>query len=356
MNFIDKAGGIERIVSQKANYLSNYHDIYIVTTSQKEKQYFYPINTNIKHIDFSEYSEDNLWLQKNVFKKIIKKISPDIVIAVTTKESLLLPLWGGDFITIKEMHFARGYRQRQYENINFLRFIAFYILDFVERYIYKRYDCVVALTNRDAKAWRLKNCEVIENFVPFALKEKSSQTAKRVIAVGRLDYQKGFDRLLRIWKDVALKFPEWILTIAGDGSLKEDLVEQSKKLGIKNQVEFVGNVDQIQKYYLQSSIFVLTSRHEGLPLSLLEAMEAGLCVISFDIFCGPNDIIEQEIDGILVEDGDERDFAMKLSKCIEDTDFRTNLAKNATKKAKKYHIDNVMEKWLLLFKKLKDAK
>ena len=109
-NFVATSGGLDRIVISKANYLSKKHNVYIVTTQQKEKKYFYDLDKRVKHIDFSEYGYNNsILFWKKIFKKIMGRIHPDVIITPTGKESFLLPFLDKHTPKIKEMHFSRHY-------------------------------------------------------------------------------------------------------------------------------------------------------------------------------------------------------------------------------------------------------
>jgi glycosyltransferase involved in cell wall biosynthesis len=352
-NAINKAGGLDRIVIEKANYLSKKHNVYILTTKQPEKEYFYPLDSNVKHIDYSEFEGSNsIWFSKKKFKKIINKINPDIIIAPTGKESMVLPFFDKHIPKIKEMHFSREHRIIQASEKGIFKKIVLKLLDRLEVWVYKKYDAVTPLTYEDAKKWPLDNLQVIYNFKTITSTEQALLKNKAVISVGRLDYQKGYDLLLKAWNIVCKQNNDWILDIYGDGVLKEELIKQAKDLNIANRVIFHGNVKDIKEKYLNSSIYVLSSRHEGLPLVLPEAMECGLPVVSFACPCGPKDIIENNVDGILVDNGNVEKLAQEILKLIYSKETREKIGNNARNKAKNFTKEKIMSKWEKLFNKL----
>jgi glycosyltransferase involved in cell wall biosynthesis len=349
-NSLQNGGGIERVVSQKANFLAKEHHVYILTTKQPQKEYFFPLDSKIEHIDFSDIAKPkNIIFQRAVFKKAIKDIDPDIIIAVTGKESLLLPLWDRKIPKIKEMHFSKAFRKIQHQNASPLKHLFLKAIGYLEFQLFRLYDVVTPLTYEDAKEWGLDNAEVVYNFVTIDPKEVSKLDTKEVISVGRLDYQKGYDLLLKAWKRVCDANSEWRLSIYGDGRDREYLKSLAKELGIIDRVSFKGSVKDIEKAYQKSSIYVMSSRHEGFPLVLPEALSCGLPIVSFDCPCGPKEIIEDGKCGFLVPSGDIDALAERLLLLIEDTRLREEMAKEAKIRSKKFAKEQVLRRWTEVF-------
>jgi glycosyltransferase involved in cell wall biosynthesis len=228
------------------------------------------------------------------------------------------------------------------------------------RYYKKRYfrrverqaDVVVTLTKGDAEEWqRARRVEVIPNFTVMPVTRLSDGTAKRVIAVGRLEWQKGFDRLLMAWQTVERRHPDWQLTIFGSGTLEADLQRQMRELSL-TRVALHPFTPTIAEEYARSSIFALSSRFEGFGLVLLEAMQAGLPCVTFDCPFGPSDVVADGESGFVVADGDMQQFAERLCVLIENEALRQRYAKAAIQRARLFHVDTVMEQWRLLFQRL----
>jgi len=349
-NFIGTSGGLDRIVIAKANYLSQKHDVFIVTTNQQEKKYFYPLDAKVKHIDFSEYGRVRpLWFEKQKFHKIMNDINPDIIISPTGKESLVLPFFDHSIPKIKEMHFSRYHRTLNMQNKNFLKKILIKMMDKIELKVFSKYDKLIPLTYEDQKQWDLNNTEVIYNFKSFESKHIASLDSKVVISVGRLEYQKGFDMLIQAWKKVCQHDDAWMLHIYGEGTLKEKLVELSKKLDIAHRIIFKGNVENINKAYLSSAIYAMSSRHEGMPLSLIEAMECGLPIVSFDCPCGPKEIINNTENGFLIKNMQSQSLAEKLLLLMHDSKIRMLMGIKAKDSAREFDKNKIMKKWEKLF-------
>ena len=221
------------------------------------------------------------------------------------------------------------------------------------RYYKKRYfrrverqaDVVVTLTTGDAREWqRARRVEVIPNFTVMSVSQRSDVTAKRVIAVGRLEWQKGFDRLIEAWQIVERQHPDWSLTIFGSGTLKDKLQRliQDKTLKRITLHPFTSN---IAEEYVQSAVFALSSRFEGFGLVLLEAMQAGLPCVTFDCPFGPSDVVKDGENGFVIPDGDIVQFAECLSKLIDDVKLRQHFSAASVERAKLFDVDVVMQQW-----------
>lgn len=159
----------------------------------------------------------------------------------------------------------------------------------------KKLDALVVLTQHDADNWKeVKKACVIPNFLPFSPEKGSSCLEKRIISIGRYSEQKGYDRLIEAWIKVNRKHPDWHICIYGEGQDRNSLQELIEKHHIENSFSLCPPTKSIQEKYLESSIYVMSSRFEGLPMALLEAMACGVPCISFDCPYGPAEIITPE--------------------------------------------------------------
>lgn len=362
------SGGIGRIITTKANYLARKgYEIIIITAEQADRPNFYILDSCIKCYDMGiNYAENKTILgkafaypfktmrHKKKLALLLNTIQPDIVISTMGNEAFFLYKLNNKSKKILEIHFARGYRLMEKRSF-FWRLIDLY-RTWQEDRIIDKYSRFVTLTNEDKEHWKGNKVITIPNISSFYTKEKAPLLNKQFISVGRLVFQKGYDRLIEAWTLVYKKYPDWKLNLYGNGNLENRLKQQILKLGLQNVILIHPPVSNIEDKYMESSGFILSSRYEGLPMVLLEAMSCGLPIISFTCPCGPKDIIEHNIDGILVDEGDISGLAVAIIKLIENDIYRKQLGKTAIKKSCTYSPDIIMNKWIQLFEQVLQEK
>jgi glycosyltransferase involved in cell wall biosynthesis len=167
--------------------------------------------------------------------------------------------------------------------------------------------------------------------------------------VGRYVYQKGFDLLLQAWAKIEKNHSDWQMAIYGDGN-REPYEQQMKELGIDSgRCHLNGPTADIQKEYVNSSVFVFSSRFEGFGMVLVEAMACGLPVVSFACPCGPKDIVKDGDDGLLVENGNLNALTDSLIRLMGDADLRRRMAANGIKNVQRFSMMHIAERWKGLF-------
>lgn len=360
-------GGMERVLLNKVTYLSALPEweVSVVTTDQHQRPSFYPFPEKVRMTDLEiNYSDDN---DKGIWKKItsylckrkehkrkltalLLKEKPDIVVSLYPSESSFIPDIKDGSKKVLELHFNKFFRI-QYGRKGIIGLIDRWRTRQDER-IVRRFDKFVVLTNEDKGYWGgLPNIEVIPNAAIHVSKNYSEVKNKRVIAVGRLDYQKGFDRLIQAWKLVQHtgRFSDWKLDIFGQGEWREMLQQMIDKQGLQNTVKINPPTNAILNEYVHSSLLVMSSNYEGFGVVLVEAMSCGVPVISFDCKCGPKDIIQPGINGLLVPNGDIQALADAMMKVMEDEAYRKMLSLNARKVVDTYSEQAVMAQWIRLF-------
>lgn len=361
------SGGMERIVINKANWLAEHgHEVSIITTEQNGRQNFFPLNEKVTRIDLDVmYSDTNslgvvkkMISRKRLMRKHRKALNtvllqnkPDIVVSTFGNEVGFLPFIADGSRKVAEIHFSRWYRL-QLNRKGIWRIIDKY-LTYTDYRILKKFDRFICLTEEDKLNWgKLNNIEVIPNFIEDIVAQTAPLTAKSMIAVGRLSYQKGYERLVKAWKIVADKHPDWRLNIFGGGELKDDLESLIKNVDLNNYIKIHEPTAQILREYVNNSALVLSSRYEGLPMVLLEASSVGLPLISFTCQCGPKDIIMSGYNGLLVNEGDIDGLAEAIIKVIENPELRKEMGKNSLEKSTEYNKEIIMNKWNGLFHSL----
>lgn len=366
-----RTGGMERVICEKANYLAKHGcDVTIITTDRGCKKNFFKFSEKIKFIDLGiNYSElDVLPIIKKINTQLIKRkehkrllnnilldIRPDICISTYTHELTLLHDIKDGSKKIAEIHFCKQNKWLEIKNNDksFLSKLFLIVGDWRKQFCLKKYDAFVVLTENDKKRWKnISGIEVIPNPLPYGVVNKRSVDSKKVISVGRLVVQKGFQYLIEAWKIVAKNYPDWKLTIFGEGELKEELYQQIQQYQIEENVEILPFNNNIKEKYLESSFYVMSSIYEGFPMVLLEAMACGLPCISFDCPYGPSDIILEGKDGFLVKEKDVSALADKIIYLIEHKEKRNSMSINASINIERYLPENVMPKWIELFKKV----
>lgn len=361
------SGGMERIVTAKANWLAaNGFEVIIITTEQQGRNNFFHLDNKVRRIDLQVgYSDTDglnpikkyfarkqrINIHKNGIKRIIDIEKPDVIISTFGNEVNFIPKIAGTAATIAEIHFSRWFRL-QLNRKGLWKIIDKY-LTWQDKITLSRYDAFVTLTEEDRKNWgNQQNLHVIPNFINSKATKPATLESKTIIAVGRLSYQKGYDRMIDAWSIVSSKHQDWKLKIFGAGELKEELLEKISSLGLMNQITIIDPVNTIEEEYVKSSALLLSSHYEGLPMVLLEAMSAGVPPIAFTCQCGPKDLINDSVNGLLVEEGAIDGFAKAILKIINDDKFRKELGKNAYETANNYLINPIMNKWVNLFKSL----
>ena len=364
-------GGMERVLFNKVKYLVEqlHWDITIITTDQHGRDPFYPFPKEVRMLDLDiNYSDDNT---KGVAKKIIGYLKKrqlhkqrleellmhekaDIVVSLYPSESSFIPNIKDGSKKVLELHYCKYFRL-QYGRKGILGMIDRWRTKQDER-IVRRFDRFVVLTEEDKGYWgSIPNIEVIPNAAMLTSDRYTEGTAKRVIAVGRLDYQKGFDRLIDAWHIVQRtgRYNEWELNIYGQGEWKGMLEERIRKYGIEETASINPPTKDIGKEYVNSSFSVMSSNYEGFPMVMIEAMACGLPVVSFDFKCGPRDIITNRKNGIIVPNNDIDALAQAIAYMIDNESQRLEMGMNARDVVKTYSEEAVMGRWIKLFEGLK---
>ncbi|MGW4974645.1 glycosyltransferase family 4 protein [Streptomyces mirabilis] len=221
----------------------------------------------------------------------------------------------------------------------------------VERY-YKDVDRLLLLTREDADLWigrGLNNVGYMPNPLPMMPEAPSRRTEKVAASIGRLGHQKGIDMLLDAWAEAAPKHPGWLLRIYGSGPDEQALRQQCTRLGLDGSVEWAGQTDDVAAALRGASVFVQSSRGEGFPLALLEAMACAVPCAAFDCAPGVHEIIRHEEDGLLAHPGNTTELAHQLGRLMEDADLRDSMGERARKNVQRYSPAAITDRWEELF-------
>ena len=364
------AGGLERVLTLKVNYfVEKYgYDITIILTDGKGKPFAYPLSPKVKIINLDINFEElwdapffkKVWLyykKQRQFKRRLTvellQIRPDITDSLIRREINFITKIKDGSKKYGELHVNRAnYRNFEANETNWFKelFAKFWMRSLVSKL--KMLDRFVVLTEEDKSAWpELQNICVIPDPLSFSPTQYSLLTEKRIIAVGRYVYRKGFDLLLKAWAKIEKQYSDWELVIFGDGN-RVPYEQLMSDLGIDTtRCHLNGPTTDIQKEYINSSIFVLSSRFEGFGMVLIEAMACGLPVVSYACPCGPKDIIKDGEDGLLVDNGNVNALAETMSCLITDDVLRQSMSQAGRRNVRRFNIEQIAQYWKTVFEK-----
>ena len=364
-------GGVERVLTTKANYLADVagYDITIVLTDGKGKEPYYPLSHKVKiiqlDINFEElwhlsfFKKIFVYLKKQrIFKKkltdTLMELRPDITVSLLRREINFLTSIKDGSKKVGEIHVNKDhYRNFEGNNINIIKqlFSRWWMSNLINKL--KKLDKFIVLTETDRKSWiELQNVLIIPNPLAIFPKETSSLDNKQVITVGRYAYEKGFEKLIESWEKVHKRHPDWILKIYGIDIIK-NLTPIIQDKDLQGSIIPMDSTPQIYQAYQDSSIYVCSSRFEGFGMTLIEAMSCGVPCISFDCPHGPRNIITDGKNGYLVEPENVEALAERICHLIEHEELRKEMGKAARKRAEDFQEDKIMQKWVDLFENIK---
>lgn len=350
-------GGAQRVVSILCNYWSqNGHTVTLISTFSGDKINYYKLDEDVT----LEYLRESRFLSKiKVFnpllkliylRRLIKSHDPDIVISFLSRVNLASAL---SMIGMKCPLILCERTWPPFASFNKVLFWAAKVL-------FKSVDEIVVQTDK-SKTWLAKyfprnSVKVIPNPAVYPLPMSNEQPInpnsiilqdkKVILASGRLHKYKQFDLLIRAFSDIKNKYLNWDLVILGDGEEKETLSRMLEDFGLTDRVYLPGSVGNMEEWYKRADMFVLSSIVEGFPNVLLEAMTYGLPCVSFDCNTGPSDMIQNGINGILVNPGEkEIGLSDAIDKIISSKELRLNLAKNSILLRDKFSVINIIQKW-----------
>lgn len=347
---ISRSAGTERAVTNLSNMLVKYGE-YNVTIlscfSSENSNPYYELEdkVNIVHYNFSKDSLVNRFSSYiNIIgktNKIIKEKSIDILLGTTHALNCLM------------ICMARKVKKVACEHMSYEACPL--ISKKIRKFCYPRLSAIVLLTNADAKHYNFVDKSklfVIPNSLSFVADEPAKLENKRIIAVGRLTEQKGFDILMSIAQIIKDEIPDWHIDIFGDGEDKSKLLELISEKKLESFVTINPPTKNIKEELLSSSLFVMTSRWEGLPMILLEAKACGLPIVSFDCPEGPADVIRDCEDGFLIECGDINVLSEKIILLGKNLELRKQFGQMAKLSSNKYTASSIFIKWNDLFNSL----
>lgn len=365
---LSNVGGLERTLTNKANYMAEQgHDVRLLTYAEHQTKIFYPLHPNVGVISldtpfhqlFHYPAYARLWYYfhirrnfRNKMRQAVSDFQPDVVvITIPNTEDFIYDIVSaaGHAKVVIESHLAADYHLVNLSSTEKVIYRFYPPLEAI-----KKADLLITLTEKDAESWRkrgVKNVVTIPNPIPRNCHSKS-QTEKlpgRIIAVGRLDDQKRHDRLIEAFALIADKHPSWYIDLFGNGQLYDDLMAQIQQSGLDGRINILDPVEDIFSEYGRSQFFVLSSDYEGFSLVIVEAMACGIPVVSTNCPCGPAEIINDGVTGLLAQ-VNAADLAEKMEWMITHESERRLMGEKSLLRVSDFAEEKVMVKWINAYK------
>lgn len=349
-------GGAERVMSLLANAWVARGDAVTLITLAPDSRDTYALDARVRRValDVAGNSANVLAaLAHNVvriraLRRAIVACQPDAVISFIAESNVRVLIAAAGLrvpVIVSERTFLNGHHMRG-------------IWRRLRRWSYPRAAAIVAQTRRcadDLESLVRRRVEVIANpvsLVPPTPGEppRAAAGTRTLLAVGRLAPEKGFDLLIEAFAEVAPRHRDWRLLILGEGPLRADLVRAVQTRGLGARIALPGFDPHVRAAMRQADLFVLSSRYEGFPNALLEAMTEGLACVSFDCDAGPRELIAQRVNGWLVPPGDAHALAGALDTLMRDAALRARLGRQAREISHAYSLPGILEQWNALLR------
>ena len=343
---ITRSGGTERVAVQLANALleDGTYDICFVSLTEQQEKPFYPLKSEIKRYRLGEK-----WINPGPgylpvigkLRRFLKDRQIDIIV---------------DIDIVLDVLSIPATKRLKTKVVSWEHFTADFELSVLYRkmilkYSVKRSDYVVVLTDGDLEEYRnrlgRKNAiRRIYNPVAYQWKKETELEQKKIIlTAGRLVPEKGIEYLKKVSVKILERYPEWQWVVLGEGVERENLEQFIIENNLQNRFVLKGNVENVDEYLQQASIFVITSKYEGLGLSMLEARAMKVPCVSFDVKMGPRELIHNGIDGYLVTPFDCEDMIKKIETLINDQKLRKQFAEKAFLHMNEFRVQKIKEQW-----------
>lgn len=341
------AGGAERVMVNIANHFCKKHyEIKIITFNEGDD---YELNNKVQRIKLHHGKVKNHKIRafQNLFGFYKSKSNrPDVAVSFITHQNLISTLIAKFYNIPIICSEHSNYLSSQSPN---------WLTKFTRNHIYPRVNYLTVLTKYDYNYYKrtFKNVVVMPNpnSFPIAAKDNTLRL-KTILAVGAMNRykDKGFDSLLKIAAPVLKSNPLWSIKFIGSGQEGIDFLKKlATELKISEQVIFMGFQNEVDRIMRNSSIFVLSSKYEGLPMALMEALSQGMACVAYDCITGPSEMIRNNYNGFLVEDQNKEEMELKIQKLVLSDDLRIIFGENAIDSLDNFSIENIAKKWEELF-------
>jgi glycosyltransferase involved in cell wall biosynthesis len=351
-NGINGSGGLERVLSIKASYFAEQlgYEVHILVLNKAHENRFYDFSSKIKYHSISVNGNPISYFvkYKRGVQDLVTLLKPDVIsVCDDGLKAFFIPQFlKTNAKLIYERHVSKLIEMR--DDFGFGKRMTIHLKWWMMEKLAKKYDRFVVLTAGNKNEWTsLRNMQVIANPLSFYPNRCSSLDQKVVICVGKISYQKGQDLLVKAWEKVHQTHPDWQLHLYGKENLS--FLDTSN---LSNNIKYFSPEKNIEQKYLESSIYVMSSRFEGFGMVLIEAMACGVPCVSFACDYGPSDIITNQKDGYVVPDKNVLELINQINTLIEESELRKQFGQAAKENVKRYAIVNIAQQWDELFKSL----
>ena len=348
------SGGIQRIMIDKANYMADTlgWDVTIIVLMRGCSESKYAISPCVKVVCLDVKPLDRT--RTNILYKVwrgprmcvdsllrlyrtLNEMKPNVYVTCQTIGAMSCVLHIPGMKKVYESHLALEYMPHRG----------------LQRWCALKADVIVTLTEKDAKNFSdAKRVVVISNFSLLRAEGAPDYAVKRCVALGRLTKQKNYPRMIEIWKRISEKNPDWTLDIYGEGEERTLIENIINEAGMAGRIVLHGNTDDVVSAMQSASIYLMTSRMEGFPLALVEAMKCGLPIVAFDCDFGPSEVIGNGTTGFLVPYSDDADFVELLQTLMSDEKLRKDMGDTAKKEVERFSCESIMKRWQQLFESI----
>lgn len=350
---ITRSGGTERVSTVIANELQKDEELNISFLSlwENQNESFYAIDKSIERDVLYKKETTGIYHFLGYIwrtRRFVKKNKIDILIDI---DGIL------DMYSIPAL---KGLKTKliSWEQFNYYQHPYVNYRKYTRKLAAKHTDAIVVITKED-KGYYEHNLDIknrIEQiYNPMTIENGDSTyniESKTILSIGRITEQKGFDMLVDIGNGVFKKHPDWDWIIIGDGEDKEKVEKKIQKYGLEKNISIISNVKNIEDYYKKSAIYVMTSRYEGFGLVLTEAQAFHLPCVSYKCPAGPSEIIQDQVNGYLVDCFNLEKMISDINKIIEDVNLRMSFSKNALKNLESFDLNKIINEWKELLKGL----
>ncbi|MFI9654530.1 glycosyltransferase family 4 protein [Guyparkeria sp. GHLCS8-2] len=351
-----QGGGAERVAALLSNYwVQQGHQVTLMPTFSGRGECLYPLEERVRldyladRVPSRSRSPLNKLRRLIALRRAVRELLPDVIVSFlphVNVAAVIATRGLGGPVVVSE----RTYPPAMPLGV---------VLDWLRRWAYPRARAVVVQTGR-AREWLTRCCpkahgHVIANPIVYPLPRDKPEVnpsavvgmeRRVVLAVGRLSEEKQFDQLVRAFELLATRYPEWDLVVLGDGPERRRLESERDRVGLTGRVYLPGRVGNLSDWYERADLYVMSSRFEGFPNTLAEAMAHGLPAVSFDCDAGPRDIIRDGVDGYLVPpEAGASGLAGAMERLMRDESQRRLMAEEAVAVRDRFSMERVAAKW-----------